>query len=245
MVTRRVIVCLDVRDGRVVKGVEFTGLRDMGDPTELAERYENEGADEIVLLDVTGRGNDLDLVRRAAERVFVPLTVGGGVRSRGDVSALLRAGADKVSINSAGVAQPELISMCARKFGSQCVVASIDVRGGRVWVNGGRVETSLTAIEWARRCAELGAGEILLTSIERDGTRTGYDVELTRTVADVVSVPVVASGGAGNAEHVVQALHVADAALVAGIVHERAVSVAEIKRTLCANGVPTRMTYAA
>ena len=245
MVTRRVIVCLDVRDGRVVKGVEFTGLRDMGDPTELAERYENEGADEIVLLDVTGRGHDLDTVRRAAEGVFVPLTVGGGVRSRDDVSALLRAGADKVSINSAAVARPELISACARKFGSQCVVASIDVRGGRVWVNGGRVETSLDAIEWARRCAEVGAGEILLTSIERDGTRTGYDVELTRAVADVVSVPVVASGGAGNAEHVVEVLRVADAALVAGIVHERAVSVAEIKRALCANGVPTRMTYAA
>ena len=169
---------------------------------------------------------------------------GGGVRSREHVSALLRAGADKVSINSAAVAQPELISACARKFGSQCVVASIDARGGRVWVSGGRVATSLDAIDWARRCADLGAGEILLTSIERDGTRTGYDMDLTRAVAEVVGVPVVASGGAGCAAHVVEALRVADGALVAGIVHERVVSVEEIKRTMCTSGVPTRVTYA-
>lgn len=247
MLARRVIVCLDVKAGRVVKGVEFEELRDIGDPPARAERYEAEGADEIVLLDIAAtvesRTTALDMVRRTAERLFVPLTVGGGVASAAHMGQLLRAGADKVAVNSAAVGRPELITECATTFGSQCVVASIDVRDGHVFTRGGRTRTGLEAIGWARRCAELGAGEIVLTSIERDGTRDGYDLALTRAVSEAVSIPVIASGGAGTTEHVVAVLEsgAADGALVAGILHDGLTTVAEIKRAMCAQGVRARL----
>lgn len=251
MLSRRVIVCLDVRDGRVVKGVRFRHLREVGDPAELAERYERDGADEIVFLDVSAsveaRATLLDVVRRTAERLFIPLTVGGGVRSADDVAAVLRAGADKVSINSAAVEYPRLLEQAARRFGAQCVVASVDARhDGRgawsVWTHGGSRPTSLDAVDWAHRCAMLGAGEILLTSIDRDGGRSGYDVELTRAVATRVCVPVVASGGAGKPEDVAAALTFggADAALVAGIVHDGTTSVNRIKDHMIAELIPVR-----
>ena len=246
----RLIVCLDMRDGRVVKGVQFEGLRDVGDPVELAARYEAEGADEIVFLDISAsveeRTTLLDTVRRAAEVLFVPLTVGGGVRSVEDVAQALRAGADKVSINTAAIARPALITECARRFGSQCVVASIDARrdGGewRVWTHGGSVRTELRAVEWARECVARGAGEILLTSIDRDGARQGYDLELTRAVADAVPVPVIASGGAGSAEHVRDAVVEggADAVLVAGILHDGITTVRELKNVLACADIPIR-----
>src|SRR4051812_17089601 len=214
MLTRRVVVCLDVRGGRVVKGTQFVNLRDVGDPVELASHYEREGADEIVFLDISAsaeeRGTLLDVARRTAERLFVPLTIGGGVRSADDVGRVLRAGADKVSINSAAVSRPEVLTESAERFGAQCVVASIDAKhddgAWRVYVKGGRERTSLEAVSWARECVARGAGEILLTSIDRDGARTGYDVALTRAVADAVHVPVVASGGAGSAAHVCEVL---------------------------------------
>ncbi len=253
MLARRVIVCLDVRDGRVVKGVKFRELRDVGDPVELAERYERDGADEIVFLDVTasleGRATLLDVVRRTAERLFIPLTVGGGVRGVDDVAAVLRAGADKVSINSAAVESPGLLEEAARRFGAQCVVASIDARGASeagaswtVWTHGGTRATALDAVRWAERCASLGAGEILLTSIDRDGARSGYDLELTRAVAARVSVPVVASGGAGGPEDVGRVLTGggADAALVAGIVHDGTTSVNRIKEHMMSEHIPVR-----
>ncbi len=254
MLRKRVIVCLDVKDGRVVKGVRFQGLRDVGDPVALARRYEEEGADEIVFLDVSasleGRRTLLDTVRRTAEVLFVPLTVGGGIGSVEDVAAALRAGADKVSVNSAIVRNPGLVTAAAERFGSQCVVASIDAAreddgGGasyRAYTHGGSRATDLDAVDWARRCADLGAGEVLLTSIDQDGERTGYELELTRRVADVVSVPVIASGGAGSAEHLVEALAQAgaDAALVAGILHDGETTVARLKETLREAGVPVR-----
>ena len=252
MLTRRVIVCLDVQDGRVVKGVNFEGLRDVGDPVALAERYEAEGADEIVFLDISAtsdqRSTLLEVARRTAERLFIPLTIGGGVRTADDVGLALRAGADKVSINSAAVTRPEVLSESAARFGSQCVVASIDARrtGARwqVFTRGGRTATDLDAIEWARECARRGAGEILLTSIDRDGVRTGYDVELTSAVARAVDVPVIASGGAGEAEHVRQALDEggADAALLAGILHDGVTTVHEIKAFLADEGILVRGT---
>lgn len=243
MIRPRVVVCLDVKDGRVVKGVRFQGLRDIGDPVELAARYEAEGADEIVYLDISasheGRGTLLDLVRRTAEVLFIPLTVGGGVRSVDDIGPLLRAGADKISVNSAAVADPSLLTGGARLYGAQCIVASIDAAREsdgtwRHWTHGGRTRTELDAVEWAARCVELGAGEILLTSIDRDGARIGYDLDLTRAVADRVSVPVVASGGAGEAAHLRDAFvdgH-ASAALVAGILHEGLTTVGELKTAL-------------
>lgn len=252
MLTRRVIVCLDVHGGRVVKGVNFTGLRDIGDPVALAARYEVEGADEIVFLDITAsadaRATMWDVVRRTAERLFIPLTIGGGVRSADDVALALRSGADKVSINTAAVERPEVLTESAARFGSQCVVASIDAkRTGRgedweVYVRGGRQPTGKDAIAWAVECVERGAGEILLTSIDRDGARSGYDIELTRTIANRVDVPVVASGGAGNASHVLDALRDggADAALVAGIVHDGDTTIAEIKGVLAEGGLPVR-----
>src|SRR5215218_6169652 len=214
MVTRRVIVCLDVKGGRVVKGVQFVSLRDVGDPVALAERYEADGADEIVYLDISAsteeRATLLDLARRTAERLFIPLTIGGGVRSADDVARALRAGADKVGINTAAVQQPSVLSECAERFGAQCVVASIDAkRDGEMWrvfTHGGRTPTALDAIAWARECVRRGAGEILLTSIDRDGARTGYDLELTRAVAAAVPVPVIASGGAGTSQHVRDAI---------------------------------------
>lgn len=250
MLTRRLIVCLDVKGGRVVKGVQFVNLRDVGDPVELAERYEREGADEVTFLDISASAEDratlLDLAKRTAERLFIPLTIGGGVRSAEDVGRALRAGADKVSINSAAVARPEVLTECAVRFGAQCVVASIDAkRDGdmwRVYTHGGRKPTELDAVAWAKECARRGAGEILLTSIDRDGARTGYDLELTKAISEAVNVPVIASGGAGNAEHVRAALQEgkADAALVAGIVHDGVATVGEIKRHMAQAGLPVR-----
>lgn len=249
--TRRVIVCLDVRGDRVVKGVRFADLHDVGDPATLAARYEAEGSDEIVFLDVSAsveeRATLLDCVRRTGKRLFIPLTVGGGIRSVGDAAAALRAGADKVGVNSAAVHRPTLLTEMSRQFGAQCVVASIDARrraeGWEVFVRGGSTPTGLDAVAWARECVERGAGEILLTSIDRDGTRSGYDLELTRTVAGAVTVPVIASGGAGSAADVRDALAYAeaDAALVAGIVHDGAVSVGAIKQYLASNGISTRI----
>ncbi|MFN0061557.1 MAG: imidazole glycerol phosphate synthase subunit HisF [Myxococcaceae bacterium] len=250
MLARRLIVCLDVRDGRVVKGVSFEGLRDVGDPVALAQRYEAEGADEICFLDISasldGRGTLLDTVRRTAERLFVPLTVGGGVRTANDMAEVLRAGADKVSVNSSAVQRPELVTECAERFGSQCVVASIDARQEgnrwRVVTHGGKRPTERDALEWAEECARRGAGEILLTSIAQDGARSGYDLALTRAVASRVRIPVIASGGAGNADHVVAAFAEAgaSAALVAGILHDGVTSVAALKDAMAQAGVRTR-----
>lgn len=258
MLLKRLIVCLDVRDGRVVKGVSFQGLRDVGDPVELAQRYEAEGADEIVFLDISasveGRRMLLETVRRTAENLFVPLTVGGGINDLRDIALALRAGADKVAINTAAVARPGLITDAAAQFGSQCVVASIDARleprpadGGewyRVYTHGARTATELEAIAWARHCAQLGAGEILITSIDQDGRRNGYDLPLTVRIVEAVSVPVIASGGAGSAEHVRDALLAAgaDAALVAGILHDGNTTVRAIKSVLAAAGVAVRAT---
>ncbi|WP_420715088.1 imidazole glycerol phosphate synthase subunit HisF [Corallococcus sp. bb12-1] len=252
MLSRRLIVCLDVKGGRVVKGVQFEGLRDVGDPVALALRYEDEGADEVTFLDISASAEERetlwDLVQRTAERLFIPLTVGGGVRTVDDVGRALRAGADKVSINSAAVATPELLTGCAERFGSQCVVASIDAKregaGYRVYTHGGRRPTDLDAVAWAKECVRRGAGEVLLTSIDRDGARTGYDLGMTREVADAVNVPVIASGGAGRAEHVREALTLggADAALVAGILHDGVTTVGALKSLLRDSGLPIRST---
>lgn len=251
MLTNRLIACLDVQDGRVVKGTAFVDLIDSGDPVTLAERYEAQGADEIVYLDIAatheGRSTFLDLVRRTAERLFIPLTVGGGIRSLADIAGALRAGADKTAINSAGVLRPSLFTDASQRFGSQCVVASIDARRSgpswEVYVNGGRQPTGLDAIEWATQCALLGAGEILLTSIDRDGTRSGYDIDLLSRVARVVSVPVVASGGAGSAVDVANALTVgrADAALLAGVLHDGTTDIGTMKAALRSAGIPVRI----
>jgi cyclase len=251
MLTNRLIVCLDVQGDRVVKGVQFVGLRDVGDPVALATRYEAEGADEIVFLDISAsaeaRATLLDVARRTAERLFVPLTIGGGVRTADDVARTLRAGADKVSLNSAAVARPEVLTECADRFGAQCVVASIDAKRDaegtwKVWTHGGRTETALEAVAWAQECVERGAGELLLTSIDRDGARTGYDLPLTRAIADAVPVPVIASGGAGAPSHVADAITEAraDAALVAGILHDGLVTVTELKDAMRAAGVRVR-----
>jgi cyclase len=249
--TRRLIVCLDVRQGRVVKGVRFGELRDIGDPAELAERYEREGADEIVYLDIGAtheeRRTMLGLARRTAERLFVPLTVGGGIRTVEDMADALRSGADKVGVNSAAVRRPEIMTEGAHRFGAQCVVASIDARregaSWRVYTAGARVRTELDAVEWARECAARGAGEILLTSIDRDGARTGYDLELTLAVSRAVTVPVIASGGAGTPAHVCDALvrGGADAALVAGIVHDGVATIAGLKHAMHEAHIPVRM----
>ena len=254
MLSRRVIVCLDVRDGRVVKGVQFESLRDIGDPAELAAKYESDGADEITFLDINAsaemRGTMLEVVRRTAEHLFIPLTVGGGIRSADDIGHTLRAGADKVTINTAAVERPDVLTEAADRFGAQCVVASIDARqeGDRwvVWTHGGRRATTLDAVEWSAECAARGAGEILLTSIDRDGARNGYDIALTRAVSSAVTVPVIASGGAGRAEHCRDVLESsgADAALVAGIVHDGEVTVSDIKRVIAGAGIPIRDTAA-
>jgi cyclase len=248
----RVIPCLDVDRGRVVKGVEFKGLRDAGDPVELAARYDAEGADELVFLDITASSDDratmLSVVERAAEKVFIPLTVGGGVRSVADGRALLRAGADKVAVNSAAVASPKLIDALAAEFGAQCVVVAIDARrcaAGAQWevfTHGGRRPTGLDAASWAVICVRLGAGEILLTSMDRDGTETGYDLELTSTIADLVRVPVIASGGVGTLEHLVDGALVghADGLLAASIFHFGRHSIAEAKNELTARGISVR-----
>ncbi len=251
MLTRRVIVCLDVKGGRVVKGVQFVELRDVGDPVVLATRYELEGADEIVFLDISASAEEratlLDVARRTAEQLFVPLTIGGGVRTVDDIALALRAGADKVSLNTAAVERPELMTEAAQRFGAQCVVASIDARaeagGWRVYTRGGRTATGLEVVAWARECVARGAGEILLTSIDRDGARSGYDLPLTRAVAEAVDVPIIASGGAGSAAHVRDALSegCADAALVAGILHDGVETVASIKRELASAGIRVRV----
>jgi imidazole glycerol-phosphate synthase subunit HisF len=253
MLLRRVIPCLDVDKGRVVKGVEFVDLRDAGDPVELAVRYQDEGADEIVFLDITAsherRETAAELARRCADDVFIPFTIGGGVRSAGDAQAVLDAGADKVSVNSAAVARPELVGELAEVLGAQCVVLAIDAkRRGAAWevfVAGGRTATGRDAVAWAREGVERGAGEILLTSMDRDGTQDGYDLELTRAIAGAVDVPVIASGGVGGPQHMVDGLAAgADAVLAASIFHYGQCSISEVKAALDAAGVPVRLSGA-
>lgn len=251
MFAKRIIPCLDIKDGRVVKGVNFVGLRDAGDPVECAKAYEKAGADEIVFLDITATSDDrktvVDLVRRVTAEVFVPITVGGGIRSVDDIREILRAGADKVSLNSAAVENPVLISEAAKVFGSQCVVVAIDARrrpegGFTVVVNGGRIDMGLDAVEWARTCERLGAGEILLTSMDTDGCKNGFDLELTRAVSDAVRIPVIASGGCGKLEHFSEVFeHTgADAALAASLFHFRELTVGEVKDHLAAKNIPVR-----
>ena len=255
MVAKRIIPCLDVADGRVVKGVNFVGLRDAGDPVELACRYSAAGADELVFLDIAashqGRATLVDLVRRTAEAVTIPFTVGGGIASVDGITELLRAGADKVSLNSSAVRDPDLVARGAQRFGCQCIVVAIDARrrdghGWDVFVKGGRENTGLDAVAWARQVVALGAGEILLTSMDGDGTQAGYDLALTRAVADAVDVPVIASGGAGCIDHIAAALdpgagggHAA-AALLASLLHDGVLTVAQIKTDLLARGLPIR-----
>ena len=240
----RLIPCLDVAGGRVVKGVRFQGLRDVGDPVELGEAYSDAGADELVFLDVAatveGRDTLVGLVRRVAERLAIPFTVGGGIRTVGDAEALLEAGADKVSVNSAALARPELLTALAERLGSQAVVLAVDAKGGDVRSHAGGVETGRRAAEWAHEGEERGAGEILLTSIDTDGTRDGYDLALTGEVAGAVSVPVIASGGAGSAGHVAAALEVAQAALLASILHENPARLVSLRDELHGLGVPLR-----
>lgn len=255
MLTKRIIPCLDVERGRVVKGTNFLQLRDAGDPVEVARRYEEAGADELVFLDITasheGRAILLDVVRRVSEEIFMPFTVGGGIRTLADATQLIQAGAEKVSINSAAVRTPEVVTQVAEKFGRCATVVNIDPRrvtrdGRTVWevhINGGRVPTGLEAVAWARRVEALGAGEIVLTSMDADGTKAGYDLEMTRAVADAVGIPVVASGGAGAPEHLYEALTVghADAALAASIFHYNEYGIAATKRYLAGRGVPVRI----
>jgi cyclase len=255
MLAKRIIPCLDVNEGRVVKGTNFVNLRDAGDPVAVASRYEEEGADELVFLDITASHQEReilwDVVARTAEVCFMPLTVGGGIRTLEDIRALLKAGADKVSINSAAVRDPEFVRAAARRFGSQCIVVNIDpkrvVKDGRdVWevhINGGRVPTGLEAVSWAVEVERLGAGEIVLTSMDADGTKNGYDLPMTRAVADAVSIPLVASGGAGSPEHLRAALTEggASAALAASIFHYREYSIAQTKAYLDRHGVPVRL----
>lgn len=252
MITKRLIVCLDVQDGRVVKGVHFKDLRDLGDPVALARRYEDEGADEVVYLDISasheGRATLWDLARATAERLFIPLTIGGGVRTAEDVGKALRAGADKVGLNTAAVEHPEVIRAASDRFGAQCVVVSIDAAwdgsAWRVFTKGGRQPTGLDAVAWAEEVVRRGAGELLVTSIDRDGVRTGYDLALTGAIARAVDVPVIASGGAGSAAHVVDAFTRADAsaALVAGILHDGVTTVGQLKAAMIAAGIDTRRT---
>jgi len=261
MLARRIIPCLDVKDGRVVKGVNFVGLRDAGDPVEVAQRYDAEGADELTFLDITAsherRRIILDVVARTAETVFMPLTVGGGIRELQDVRDLLNAGADKVSINTAAVQHPDFVRAAAEQFGSQCIVVAIDAKrissyqpsaishqpSWEVFIHGGRTPTGLDAVEWAERMESYGAGEILLTSMDRDGTKEGYDIALTRVIADAVHVPVIASGGVGTLEHIYEGLTAggATAALAASIFHYREYTVRQCKEYLAARGVPVRL----
>lgn len=253
MFTKRIIPCLDVHNGRVVKGVNFVNLKDAGDPVEIAAAYDKAGADEVVFLDITAssdaRNTVVDLVRRVAENVFIPFTVGGGIRTVEDFRALLREGADKISINSSAINRPELISEAADKFGSQCVVVAIDAKrrvdgsGWNIYKNGGRIDTGLDALEWAEKVNKLGAGEILLTSMDCDGTKAGYDIELTRRIAEIVSIPVIASGGAGTKEHFYDALTEgkADAALAASLFHYKELEINDLKRYLSDKGVSVRL----
>jgi len=251
--TKRIIPCLDVNNGRVVKGVNFVDLKDAGDPVEIGRAYDREGADELVFLDITAssdaRQTVVDMVRRVAETVFIPFTVGGGIRTVEDFRALLREGADKISINSSAINTPGLISDAADKFGSQCVVVAIDAKrradgsGWNIYKNGGRIDVGIDALEWAAKVEKLGAGEILLTSMDCDGTKAGYDLELTRAVAEAVSIPVIASGGAGNLEHFKEALTdgKADAALAASLFHYKELEIREVKKYLREQGISVRM----
>ncbi len=253
MFTKRIIPCLDVNNGRVVKGTNFVNLRDAGDPVEVAELYDKAGADELVFLDITAssdrRETTVDLVRKVAEKVFIPFTVGGGIRTVEDFKLLLREGADKISINSSAIDNPRLISDAADKFGSQCVVVAIDAKrradgsGWNIYKMGGRVDTGIDALEWAVKANKLGAGEILLTSMDCDGVKQGYDIELTRTIAENVSIPVIASGGAGKPEHFYDALTQgkADAALAASLFHYKELEIADLKKYLAQRGVSVRM----
>ena len=251
MLAKRIIPCLDVRDGKVVKGVNFVGIKEVGDPVECAIEYDRQGADEICFLDITatheGRGTMVDVVSRTAKHVFVPLTVGGGIRTVEDFREILRAGADKVSVNSAAVKNPELIREAAVVFGSQCVVAAIDAKRDekgrfKVVVNGGRIDTGLDAVQWAQKCQQLGAGEILLTSMDTDGCRDGFDLELTNAVCDMVSIPVIASGGCGKLEHFSEVFKEskADAALAAALFHFRELTVEQVKEHLKEKQIPVR-----
>jgi cyclase len=268
MLLKRIIPCLDVHDGRVVKGTNFVDIRDAGDPVELAAHYDREGADELVFLDITAshekRDTIVDLVRRCADQVFIPFTIGGGIRSDDDVRAVLGAGADKVSLNSAAISDPSLITTCARRFGSQCVVVAIDAKrvvppapdaaaprpereqpggGWEAYINGGRIPTGLDAVEWATRAVSLGAGEILLTSMDKDGTKDGYDLDLNRAVAEAVNVPIIASGGAGTLAHLAEVISEgkADAVLAASIFHYGEYSIREAKEYLASRGIPVRL----
>jgi cyclase len=253
MHTKRIIPCLDVNNGRVVKGVNFVNLIDAGDPVEIAAAYDKAGADEVVFLDITAssdnRATKVDMVRRVAEKVFIPFTVGGGIRTVDDFKAILREGADKVAVNSAAIMNPTLISEAADKFGSQCVVVAIDAKrradgsGWNIFKNGGRVDMGIDAVEWAIKANELGAGEILLTSMDCDGTKNGYDIELTRLVAENVSIPVIASGGAGKLEHFYDALceGKADAALAASLFHFKELEIKEVKKYLREQGISVRL----
>ena len=251
MFTKRIIPCLDVKNGRVVKGVNFVDLKDAGDPVEIAKAYDKAGADEVVFLDITAssdqRGTVIDMVRKVAANVFIPFTVGGGISTVDDFKMLLREGADKISINSSAINNPQLIHDAAQKFGSQCVVLAIDAKrrpdgGWNIYKHGGRLDTGIDALEWAKKVEELGAGEILLTSMDCDGTKTGYDIELTRAVADAVSIPVIASGGAGTLEHFYDALTEggADAALAASLFHYKELEIREVKDYLAEKGISVR-----
>ena len=253
MFTKRIIPCLDVHAGRVVKGVNFVNLRDAGDPVEIAAAYDKAGADEVVFLDITAssdaRKTVVDMVRRVAEKVFIPFTVGGGIRTVDDFKAILREGADKVSVNSSAIMRPELIREAADKFGSQCVVVAIDAKrredgsGWNIFKNGGRIDMKMDAVEWAMRAEKLGAGEILLTSMDCDGTKAGYDLELTRIISENVSIPVIASGGAGTKEHFYDAFEEgkADAALAASLFHFKELEIMDLKHYLSDKGVPMRL----
>lgn len=253
MFTKRIIPCLDVHNGRVVKGVNFVNLQDAGNPVEIAAAYDKAGADELVFLDIMassdGRQTVVDMVRRVAERVFIPFTVGGGIRTVEDFKVLLREGADKVSVNSSAIDRPELISEAADKFGSQCVVVAIDAKrrtdgtGFNIFKHGGRLDTGIDAVEWAIRIEKLGAGEILLTSMDGDGTKAGYDIELTRQIADRVNIPVIASGGAGTLEHFKEALTLgkADAALAASLFHYKELEIRQVKEYLHRQGISVRL----
>lgn len=250
MLTKRIIPCLDVKDGRVVKGVSFVSLRDAGDPVELARFYDKQGADELVFLDISasheGKGTMVEVVKIVATELSIPFTVGGGIRTLEDMKRMLRAGADKVSLNTAALDRPELIKEGADYFGSQCIVVAIDAKsngkGWDVYTHGGRNKTEWDAVEWAKRCVELGAGEILLTTMDKDGSKNGFDIELTKTVRDAVEVPVIASGGAGNREHFAEVFKQADAdaALAASIFHYKETSIAEVKEYLRKEGVNVR-----
>ena len=253
MFTKRIIPCLDVKDGRVVKGVNFVDLRDAGDPVEIAAAYDKAGADEVVFLDITAssdhRNTVVDMVRRVAEQVFIPFTVGGGIRTVDDFKALLREGADKISVNSAAIDNPRLIADAADKFGSQCVVVAIDAKkradgsGFNIYKHGGRLDCGIDAVEWAIQAEKLGAGEILLTSMDQDGTKAGFDLELTKSIADTVNIPVIASGGAGKMEHFKDALTKggADAALAASLFHYKELEINKLKAYLRDNNVPVRL----